>query len=304
MPTTPMTRGGFSSLMYPGLNKVYLMTLDSYPSEYEKYLNIESSTLKDEDDLVIDGFGLVPEKGEGEGPTFDFIKMSSERNYLHKTYVLGYEVTEELFEDEQYGVINKATAMLATAVKQTRDTLGAMVLNNAFATTVYLGVDAKGLCATDHPLSKSGGTAANRPTVEVDFDATSLASALQTIETWKDANGLPMLKRPKYVISGPNQRDIITKVLGSEKIPGSNDNDINAVREWELEKMILHYLTDDDAWFITTRPADHYMKWFDRVKPKFKNYDDPNTGNARFTTRFRCSSGFTTWQGVYGSQGI
>lgn len=300
----PMTRGGFSSLMFPGLNKVYLMTLDSYPSEYEKYLNIESSSLKDEDDIVIDGFGLVPEKGEGDPPTFDFIKQSNEKNYLHKTYVLGYEVTEELFEDEQYGVINKATAMLATAVKQTRDTLGANVLNNGFATTIYLGVDAKGLCATDHPLSKSGGTVANRPAVEVDFDATSLASALQTIETWKDANGLPMLKRPKYVISGPNQRDIITKVLGSEKMPGTNDNDLNAVREWELEKMILHYLTDDDAWWITTRPMDHYMKWFDRVKPKFKNYDDPNTGNARFTTRFRCSSGFTTWQGVYGSQGI
>jgi hypothetical protein len=290
--------------MFPGLNKVYLMTLDSYPSEYEKYLNIESSSLKDEDDIVIDGFGLVPEKGEGDPPTFDFIKQSNEKNYLHKTYVLGYEVTEELFEDEQYGVINKATAMLATAVKQTRDTLGANVLNNGFATTIYLGVDAKGLCATDHPLSKSGGTVANRPAVEVDFDATSLASALQTIETWKDANGLPMLKRPKYVISGPNQRDIITKVLGSEKMPGTNDNDLNAVREWELEKMILHYLTDDDAWWITTRPMDHYMKWFDRVKPKFKNYDDPNTGNARFTTRFRCSSGFTTWQGVYGSQGI
>ena len=300
---SPMGRGGFSSLMYPGLNKIYLMTLDSYPSEYEKYLNIESSTLKDEDDLVIDGFGLVPEKGEGDPPTFDYIKMSSERNYLHKTYVLGYEVTEELFEDEQYGIINKATTMLATAVKQTRDTLAASVFNNAFSNT-YAGVDALALCHISHPQSKAAGTNANKPTTDADFDFATLLSATQTIEKWTDANGLPMLKRPKYVISGPNQRDIITRVLGSTQMPGTTDNDINAIREWELEKMILHYLTDEDAWFITTRPADHYLKWFDRVKPRFKNYDDPNTGNARFVTRFRCSYGFTHWPGVYGSQGI
>jgi hypothetical protein len=304
MATNPMTRGGFSKLMFPGLNKIYLMTLDSYPEEFSKYYNMQTSTMKQEEDVVVDGFGLIPEKTEGAEPTFDYIKLSNSVTYTHKTYVLGYEVTQELFEDEQYGIIRKATQMLAVAVRQTTDTLGASVLNNAFATTIYLGVDGKGLCATDHPQSKAGGTNANRPATDVDFDASSLTSALQTIETWTDANGLPMLKRPKYVVSGPLQRDIMTKVLGTDKITGSNDNDINAIKEWELEKMILHYLSDTDAWFILTKPMDHYINWFWRVKPTFRNYDDPSSGNARFLTRFRCSYGFTTWQGVYGSTGI
>lgn len=304
MANNPMTRGGFSHLMFPGLNKVYQMSLTSYPEEYTKYLNIEKSTMRQEEDVVIDGFGLVPEKPEGNPPMFDYIKMSNKLQYLHKTYALGYEVTQELFEDDQYAVINKATSLLAVAVKQTVDSLAAMVLNNAFATTVYLGVDAKGLCATDHPLSKAGGTVANRPATDVDFDPVSLQSGLETIETWVDANGLPMMKMPKYVISGPLQRDIITKTLSSDKMPFTNDNEKNALQEWELQKLILHYLTDPDMWFIATQPRDHYLKWFWRIKPSFKNFDDPNTGNARFVVRFRASSGFTTWQGIYGSTGI
>jgi len=298
-----MTRGGFSDLMYPGLNKIYQMTLNSYPEEYTKYLNIEKSTKRQEEDVVVDGFGLVPEKGEGEGPMYDYIKLSHKLQYLHKTYALGYEVTQELFEDEQYGVINKATGMLAVAVKQTVDSLAASVLNNSF-NALFPGVDGLALCATNHPQSKAGGTNANRPATDVDFDPVSLQSALETMEMWTDANGLPMMIMPKYVVSGPLQRDIITKTLSSDRMPFTADNEINALQEWELQKLILHYLTDPDAWWIMTQPRDHYMKWFWRIKPSFKNFDDPNTGNARFLVRFRASSGFTTWQGIYGSTGI
>jgi len=303
MGSVPMTRGGFSHLMYPGLNKIYQMTQDSYPEEYTKYLSIETSKKRQEEDIVIDGFGLVPEKDEGEGPMYDYIKMSNKLQYLHKTYALGYEVTQELFEDEQYGVVNKATSMLAIAVKQTIDSLAALVLNNSF-NALFMGVDALPLCHTAHTSSKGGPTVGNRPATDLDFDPVALQSALEAIEMWTDANGLPMMKMPKYVISGPLQRDIITKTLSSDRMPFTADNEINALQEWELQKLILHYLTDTDAWWITTAVAEHYMKWFWRIKPSFKNFDDPNTGNARFMVRFRASSGFTTWRGVYGSTGI
>jgi len=289
--------------MFPGLNKIYQMSLDSYPEEYTKYLNIEKSTKRQEEDVLIDGFGLVPEKPEGVGPIFDYIKMSNKLQYLHKTYALGYEVTQELFEDEQYGVINKATQLLSVAVKQTIDSLAAFVLNNAF-NPLFPGVDAVELCSRLHPRSKAGGFNVNEPAVDVDFDPVSLQTALETIETWTDANALPLMKMPKFVISGPLQRDIITKTLSSDRMPFTADNEINALQEWELQKLILHYLTDPDMWFVTTQPRDHYMKWFWRIKPGFKNFDDPSTGNARFMVRFRASSGFTTWQGVYGSKGI
>ncbi len=303
MASSPMLRSGFADLMYPGLNEAYLLTYGDYPEEYTKFLNIESSTKMKEEDLVVAGFGLVPEKQEGAPvPLWDVLAMSSKVEYLHKTYVMGYEVSEECVEDEQYRIITRASSALAVAVKQTIDTLGATCLNYSFST--LLGVDGKVLCATDHPLLKEPAIeVANRPTVGADFDPTALQAALETWETWVNDNNLPLLLKPKYIISGPKQRDIITKTLGSTQMPFTGDNEINAVREWELEKMILHYLTDDDAWWITSRPADHFMKWFWRVRPVFRGYDDPDTGNARYIVRFRASTGFTHWWGVYGSPG-
>ena len=301
--STPITRESLAALMYPGLNKVYVLTYASYPEEYTKFLNIESSDRRQEQDAVVAGFGLVPEKAEGGQPIYDVMKLSNLVTYTHKTYAMGFEVTEECREDELYQVVSKAPKMLALAVKQTQDVLGASVLNNAFNSD-YTGVDGVCLCATSHSQLKAGGSVANTPSVTVDFDPTALQDALETWETWVDDNNLPIMIKPKYVISGPKQRSIITQTLGSQLQPFTADNEVNAVREWELEKMILHYLTDDDAWFILSRPTDHYLKWFWRVKPVFRGFDDPTTGNARFLTRFRCSYGFTHWWGVYGSPGV
>lgn len=299
---SPMMRDGFSDLMYPGLNEAYLLAFNSYPSEYESFLNLETSSKMDEDDSVTVGFGLIPEKDEGDSPVYDALAYVDKVRYTHKTYAMGYEVTEEAYEDELYGIIRQASRALAVSVKQTIDTLAADVLNRAFNTS-YTGVDGKALCVTDHPQQKGSSEVANRPAVDCDFDPTALYSALETWEQWTNDNDLPLLLRPQQVISGPAQRRILVHTLGTEKEPYTSDNEINAVREWELRKNILHYLTDSDAWWILSSKNEHFLKWFWRVRPQFRNFDDPNTGNAKYMVRFRASYGFTHWWGVYGSPG-
>jgi len=302
--SSPMMRSGFSDLMYPGLNKAYMLAYNEYPVEYTQFLNVETSTQRQEEDAATAGFGLIPEKDEGDTPIFDVMEYIEKLEYLHKTYVMGYEVTEECMEDELYGIMKQGSRALAVAVKQTVDTLCIAPLDNAFTdTSAYQGVDGSPLCATDHSAQKTGTSVANRPATECDFSPTALKSALQTWEEWTNDNDLPLLIRPKFVVSGPGQRAIIGQTLGTEKEPFVADNEINAVREWELQRLILHYLSDSDAWFILSRPVDHFMKMFWRKRPAFRNYDDPNTGNARFLVRFRLSTGFTHWWGTYGSSG-
>jgi len=303
MPATgPMMRGGFSTYLYPGLNKTYLLAFNEYPEEYTQFLNVDTSTKYQEEDAVAVGFGLVPEKQEGGTFTYDVMEHVNTVLYTHTTYAMGYEVTQELFEDELYGIIRQGSRALATAVKQTTDVLCASVLNNAFSGT-YAGVDGKALCAIDHPQKKAGGIVANKPTNDCDFDPTALADATQAMEEWKNDEDLPLMIKPKWVISGPAQRKIIVQTLGSEKEPFVADNEINAIREWELQKMILHYLDDEDAWWVTSPKQNHFMKMFWRIRPVFRNFDDNDTGNAKFVVRFRLSTGFTHWWGVYGSSG-
>jgi len=288
--------------MYSGLNEAYLLAFNSYPEEFTKYMNIQSSTKRQEEDAVAVGFGLVPEKAEGVAPIYDAMEYVEKLEYLHKTYVMGYEVTEECMEDELYGIMKQGSKALAESVKATVDTLAASVFNNAFSGS-YLGVDGKALCATDHPQKKAAGTVSNRPTTDADLDDEVLDNALVAWEEWTNDENIPLLIKPKSVVSGPRQRKIITQVLGSEKAPFTADNEINAIREWELQRMILHFLDDNDAWWLISRAADHFMKLFWRIRPVFRGFDDPTTGNAKYQVRFRLSTGFTHWWGVYGSPG-
>lgn len=302
MAESPMMRDAFSTYLYPGLNKTYLLAFNEYPEEYTQFLNVETSSRYQEEDSVAVGFGLVPEKQEGGTFTYDVMEHVDTKLYTHVTYAMGYEITQELWEDELYGIMKQGSRALATAVKQTIDTLCSSVLNNAFSGS-YLGVDGKALCATDHPHQKTGSTSANRPATDCDVDETTLQDATEAMEQWTNDNDLPLMIKPKWVISGPQQRGILTQILGSELAPFVASNEINAIREWELQKMILHYLDDDDAWWVTSPKQNHFMKMFWRIRPVFRNYDDPDTGNARFIVRFRLSCGFTHWWGVYGSSG-
>lgn len=305
MPSSPMLRSGFSHLMFPGLNKVYLLTDKTYPKEFDKFLNVDTSTKRQEEDLTIAGFGLVPKKTEAAPFLYDVLKMSEKVQYVHDTYSLGFEVSEECVEDELYGIIKQAPKALNIAVNQTVDVLGTAVLNNGFNGAVgYRGVDGKALFAIDHPQSKAGGIVANRPAIAADFDPVALNNALETWELWTDDNALPMLIMPKYVFSGPKQRKIIGQTLGSEKEPFTADNQINAIKDWNLERMILHYLTDDEMWGILSAKDAQYLKWFWRIKPQFRPFDDPYTGNAIYQTRFRSKAGFTHWHGTYATPGV
>lgn len=303
MASNVMTRGGFSDLMYPGLNKAYLLAYNEYPVEYTQFLNVDSSTKRQEEESTTVGFGLVPLKTEGDQPVLDVMEHVSKLTYTHDTYVLGYEVTEELFEDELYGIVKQGSRALAVAVKQTVDTLGTIVLNKAFDGD-YKGTDGEALCSEEHPAKKTGTFVSNRPAADVDFSATALDSAVEAIELWTNDNDLPLMIKPKHVVSGPGQRKLIYQTLGAQRQPFAGaDSQPNAIQDWSLTQMILHYLDDSDAWFILSNKADHFMKMFWRVKPRFRNYDDPDTGNARFLVRFRASFGFTHWWGVYGCPG-
>jgi len=288
--------------MFPGLNKVYLLTNRSYPQEYQNYLNVDSSSKRQEEDLIVAGFGAVPEKTEGRSPQLDFMEISDKLQYLHKTYMLGFEVTEEMYEDELYGIIKKAPAALALAEKQTIDQLAVAVLDYAF-TAGYNGVDGLCLCNTAHTRLKVGGTVANRPTVDVDLDPVSFRAALQTWEMWTDENGFPMKYIPQKLLVSPPNRAMARILTQSDKAPFTDENQPNAEKEWNLGYDVLHYPSDTDAWWIQAGKDQHFMKLFWRKKPAFRGYDDPNTGNARYYVRFRLSCGFTHWPGIYGTTG-
>lgn len=289
----------FNELLLPGLRKVYGLEYAQYPEEYSKVFDVQTSDKATEKEQSITGFGNLMVKPEGASVAYDQAFQGYKKEYTHVTYGLGFIITREMWEDDQYRQMVKLPRALARSVRNTTEIFGASVFNNAF-TAGYVGADGIVLCATNHPLI-GGGTFANKPAVDADLDITSFEQALYDIQAFVDDRGLKMAVRPKTLWVHPSNDFQAQYILKSDKLPDTADNNYNPARG-ALPYGILHWLTDPDAWFIQTDVSDG-LTWFWRRRPEFTNDDDFDTENAKYKTTMRCSYGWTDPRCVYGSAG-
>jgi hypothetical protein len=111
--------------------------------------------------------------------------------------------------------------------------------------------------------------------------------------------------KPKKLIIPPALQFVATRLLETEGRLATADNDISAVVANGVVPQgysINHFLTDTDAWFLTT-DCPNGMKMFTRVPLSTKMEGDFDTGNVRYKARERYSFGWSDPLGVYGSPG-
>jgi phage major head subunit gpT-like protein len=185
----------------------------------------------------------------------------------------------------------------------TKQTKAAAVLNNGFNAT-YTGGDGVALFSTAHPLV-SGGTNSNTPSVAADLSETSLEAAVIQIAAWTDERGLLIAAKPKKLIIPSALQFVATRILETELRVDTADNTINALKNnGSIPEgyAINHFLTDTDAWFLTT-DVPNGMKHFVRA-PLTQGMDgDFDTGNVRYKSRERYSFGWSDPLGMFGSPG-
>lgn len=280
---------------------IYGDAYKEYPEEYPGVFDIHTSSKNFEEIDSIVGFGLVPEKDQGKAVDYDDAFAGYSKRFTHTTYGLAFNVTRELWEDEQYGKIKKLPQALAKSVRQTVELSCANVLNRAFNVS-YPCPDALELCSLLHPL-KLGGTWANELAVAADFDVTSLEAALVGIQSFVDERGLKMYAQPRKLIIHPNDVFQAKQVLKSAQLPGTANNDINPAQDILPEGFVsLHWLSDTDAWFVKTDvPNALVMFW--RRRPEFTRDNDWASENGLFKTTYRMSEGPGDPRGIYGSPG-
>jgi len=195
------------------------------------------------------------------------------------------------------------TKGLARAMAYTKQVKAAAVLNNGF-NSAYLGGDGSPLFATNHSLV-NGGTNANTPTTQADLNETSLESAVIQIAAWTDERGLLIAAKPKKLIVPPSLQFVATRLLETKLRVGTNNNDINAIENnGSIPEgyTINHFLTDVNAWFLTT-DVPNGMKHFERTPLQNSMDGDFDTGNVRYKARERYSFGWSDPLGMWGSSG-
>ena len=291
-------RGNLGDLLSPGFREIFFQKFGERPPQYSELFNIESSKRKYEDDSYVSGFGLIPKKSEGVEMSPDDVIQGFDKRYTHDTFGVQYRVTEEMMEDDLYGVIKKLPASLGRSMALTIETDAANVFNNGFSTS-YLGGDGSALFVSDHPLL-DGTTQKNILSTAADLSQTSLEQALIDIAATTDDRGLLVHLVPKKLIVAPAGEFNAKRLLMSTQEPDNANNAVNPMKG-VLQLVVNHYLTDPDAWFILC--DQHELNWFWRVKPDHKQGNDFGTGDARFKVRARWSRGWSLPWGVFGTPG-
>ena len=300
----PISSGSFAKALWPGINKWYGESYNDFPVQYDALFDKSTSSRAYEEDVGVSGFGLAQRKDEGGSIVFDEMSQAFVTRYSHVVYALGFMITREMYEDDQYDIIGKKRAQaLARSLRQTKEIVAANVYNRAFNSS-YTGGDGKELCATDHP-NYAGGTQSNELSTAADLSEAALEQAMIDIMGFEDDRGLKINVMPKTLIIPRDLVFIAERILKSTGRVGTNDNDINALKQMgKLPGGIVvnQYLTDADAWFIRTDLKDA-LRHFERRGMQFGVDNDFQTENAMYKATERYSFGWSDWRGIFGSPG-
>jgi len=290
--------------LLPGLNALFGLEYARYGEEHKEIYETETSERSFEEETKLSGFSAAPVKNEGSAIAYDNAQEAWTARYNHETIALGFSLTEEAIEDNLYDSLSaRYTKSLARAMAYTKQVKAAAVLNNGF-TTGYNGGDGVPLFSAQHPLV-SGGYNSNQPSTASDLNETSLEAAVIQIAGWTDERGLLIAAKPKKLVVPPALQFVATRLLETELRVGTNDNDINAIKNNGSVSegyTVNHFLTDTNAWFLTT-DVPNGMKHFVRTPLANSMDGDFDTGNVRYKSRERYSFGWSDPLGMFGSAG-
>lgn len=299
-----ITQSSFAKALWPGVNAWYGKAYNEYPIEWDKLFDKDTTNRAYVEDVGMTGLGLAAIKAEGAPIQYDSERQGFITRYTMVTYALGFIVTREAFDDDQYDVVAPRRAQgLAFSMRQTKELIGANVYNRA-VTAGFVGGDGVTMFNRNHPAI-NGPAQSNMPAVDVDLSEAALEQAYIDISLLKNDRGLQISLVPQSIHIHPTYEFELARIMKSVGRVGTSNNDINALKE--LNKFpkgmhINHYFTDLDAWFIRTN-APHGLKYFERRADSFDMDNDFDTENAKFKATGRYAFGWTDWRGIYGCMG-
>ncbi len=290
-------------LLLPGLRGIE-GKYEQIPSQYDKIFTKHDSKLALERTAEMRFLGLAQLKTEGGQTAFD--NSAGERyvyNQEHTEISLGYAITRKAVDDNLYKTqFMPSNLGLMESFNQTKEIYGANVLNTSTTYNASVGGDGKALIATDHPID--GSTVANRPTVDVDLNESTLLNGMIAVRTqFRDQAGLKVFARARKLIVPPQLEPVAIRLTKTELRPGTSDNDVNAIMMTSggLPEgyMVNDFLTSSTAWFLLTNIDG--LSYMERTKFETDMQVDFVTDNLLVKGYERYSFGYYNWRSIWGS---
>jgi hypothetical protein len=297
-----ITTGNNPKLLWPGLAALFGTTYNDQPMIYSRIFDVRTSDKLYEEVQELAGFGLAAVKSEAGAITYTSSTQGPTARFTNVVYGLGFQETQESVEDNQYKEkATDKTAALARSMRHTKETVHANVLNRAFSNS-YLGADGIRLISTAHVTVN--GTQSNTLSADADLSEASLEDMAINIMNATDSTGLRIMLQSKALIVPPNEAFNATRILKSTGQNDTPNNATNALRSMGIISEVVEwpFLTDTDAWFVTT-DAPKGLISFQRRAAALEKDSDFDTGNYKHKATERYVPGWADWRGIFGSQG-
>lgn len=291
--------------LWPGVNAWFGMAYKAHPEYFREIFQILSSDKNFEEDVSHYSLGLAPKKPEGQKISYDEMAQGFVKRYVHATYALGFVISREAIEDNQYAKVAEFhSKALAKSMKSTKEVIAANVLNRAFNSS-YVGADGLELCSPVHVNERDGTTYQNELTTAADMSEASLEQMCIDIMDMKDNSGHRISLMPRKLVIPTALSFEAERILKSSLQNDTANNAINALKAKGIlpEGYVVNpYLTDSDAFFILT-DCDNGLKMFERRAVAIQNDTDFDSENVKYKASMRFSVGWSDPRCIYGSPG-
>lgn len=286
--------------------------------------NIERSNKHAETIVNMDEFGQFEAVPEGEGAKDDTMGETSKKVIEHIQFLKEFAVTAIMREDSNYGVASdakRAAQNFARAYYATKDAIceKALVYGTS-ASMVFNGTTVDLTTADNNPLfyynhaygsaDRRGGTGnanyfyKNNLLNNASAVESALADLAVKLRNIKDENGEALGYIADTVIIPGNQPGLeadVKKVLGSQNVVGSGNNDIN-IQYGNMNLVILpRWQSAGKEIMVMSREANKNLAgnlFFNRIPLTVTNYIDNHTSNLVFNGRCRFGVGFGSYKHI------
>lgn len=295
----PMTLSQFLALAEPQfINKIWHESETIVEPIYTKLVNVKDMDDKlFVEDFKMAGFGALQPIAEGGPVTYDEALTPIRRRYDYIQRGLGYQITDKLVRNEQFGQVELFERDLRRSVDDDLETFVAALYNNATNTTISAGFDGLALASTAHTRQDGGATQANRPTTLSALDLAGLQAGLIQFNKWLNDRGRPIRGTVKKLVITPDLELTAREILESQMRPDTANNATNVITRYGLDIVVWRYLTGTTFWGLLGDMTDINFYW--QYRPESSSEEDFETKVIKRQVRWAGGRGHGHWINFY-----
>lgn len=286
----------FDAVLKTGLDDVFKRELKT-PYEGMQFFKKKNMTKASYKFQSYYGLGQVSQVSELENVDADEIGLGFDWTLTSNIYKGEIAITQEMKEDELYGVISDLQTELSESERYAKEIILADVFNRALGSSGAPFICEDGMYLGDSGRPNPYALAGEWSNLESagDITASSLFQAQLNFANNKNERGQKRPLKMKSLVIRPQDEETVWEILKSEKEPTSALNKRNFQQD-RFNYTVYNYLTSAVNVFLAEdkNGAKNELYFGDRVAPTIETYTDgsnPQVTRQRIRCRFGVGAG-------------